>query len=98
MLLERTGQPGAQGRAELFGRAKVFQRFQRREQQALLQSARRCPGFARSDDALPLDEKIERKRSGIVCTKIRRGALSQARQVLAAADIAPRNAARPRTR
>ena len=89
MLLARTTHAGAQGRAELLGRAAAFQRG---EWLRLLRSARRLRNPARDSPPAGHDEITERKRQQ-ACAKVRRGKLSRARKVLTATELAPGNAA-----
>ena len=85
MLLARPKQRGAQGRAELLGRAEAFQRG---AWQSLLQSARHHTPSGGQETLLSPEEVVERKRE-LACAKVRKGEVSRARQVLTAAEIAP---------
>ena len=84
MLLTRAAQQGSQGRAELLERAAAFQRGEWTQLIRAAQPSHRAP--ARQPP--PPDAATSRKRNQ-ACAKVRQGELSRARQVLAAAELAP---------
>ena len=82
MLLARTAQQGAEGRAELLARAAAFERG---DWTRLLREARANNPARPAQDA----ETLELGRQRRACVKVRMGELTRARHVLTAADWRP---------
>ena len=90
MLLARPESQGAVGRQELLERLLAFERGDWVE---LLTGAQAGRSHARGSSGGSADARTAERRREAACTKVRRGELSRARQLLTAAELAPGNAA-----
>ncbi|CAE7853260.1 unnamed protein product, partial [Symbiodinium necroappetens] len=87
LLLARSAQTGADGRAALMRRIELFRqgRFDELHAQSAAEHEQAHPRRRGGDN--------EEARAAAACAKVRRGQLSRARQMLTAAALAPGNAA-----